>query len=266
MGSNIFDGMSFTLFLGSLSLKQKSDFSNIIKDNGGQIITRVSSSSCIICSQDEYTKGGNKIREAEDLMIPIVMMDYIIDAVEEKRPLDRLTLIMDGKLKGANQTILKHIERMEQMFFGTVDKVKENLSMIAISNFPEQQMENFRAQEGHYLPHLTHRFFYNIQNNKTKKVEEVSLDILREHKRRDLNKKLEEERKLKEQSELFFFKEKQEKRERAERAKVSYEETLLKRAKNNDEKKMMILAKKTSRRRCRKRQTSYPFISNSSQS
>jgi len=248
----LFEGLTFNLQLGSLSLKEKNNLSQSIKYHGGLLTSRHTEASCIVCSPDEIIKGSHKLREADQLKIPIVDHHYIEEAMKENKRLDRLTLIMDGKLKDPNPSIIKHLEKLEGSLFKVLGNVKMDFNCMAVSNFSEEQIENVKVAESNFLPHLVHRFFYNIQLSDKKNKENVSLDRLRELKKKELHTKLEDERKVREKLEIEYFKDKQEKLDRATYAKLSYEQSILKKAKYQQDRKKNSTGKRSSYKKCGK--------------
>jgi len=194
--------MKFTLLLGNLSLKEKMEIHDSILENGGEIESLLNEkTNCVICSDGEMEKRGRTMRDAEGMNIPVVPVQYIKNAIENQTPLDRLTLIMDNHLKNTSEQMVDHLKKMETMLLDTLMNVTNQITHIAVSNFTGEQIEHVNNEDSNYLPHLVHRFFQNItsthQNGVMSRLsiveEGLSLDKLKELKRYEINKKLEED-------------------------------------------------------------------------
>eukprot|EP01130_Rhizamoeba_saxonica_P002037 TRINITY_DN11841_c0_g1_i1.p1 TRINITY_DN11841_c0_g1~~TRINITY_DN11841_c0_g1_i1.p1 ORF type:complete len:498 (-),score=101.52 TRINITY_DN11841_c0_g1_i1:29-1522(-) len=164
----IFRNCSFVLDLGSLSFRRKALIQKYITDNGGKLQGLFNPlPTCLVCSNDQIRNKSRKHNLARDSGVPVVTDSYVEDAVNTRKRLDRITLILDGMVESLPTPMLNHLSVLENKVMQGFQSGFQDMFSVVATRLSDVQ--NCAIVDGNaHLPTCVNRYFMNLT---TKKVQ-----------------------------------------------------------------------------------------------
>eukprot|EP01125_Pyxidicula_operculata_P004787 TRINITY_DN1788_c1_g2_i1.p1 TRINITY_DN1788_c1_g2~~TRINITY_DN1788_c1_g2_i1.p1 ORF type:complete len:395 (-),score=102.42 TRINITY_DN1788_c1_g2_i1:892-2076(-) len=191
---------SFCLDLGNLPLKEKNNIKKSLTDRGGIVHSTLTQKTLVLlCSYDQIQAGSFKVRSARLQNKAVVTIDYINSCVNRKRPIDKYTLMLDGKFEHVPEEIKQELNQKAKSILSTFNLVATDIAGLAAAPLSDDQAS--RMKKTINLPHFLVRYYKALPDPVRKDDTgslykfkgDFSMQKLRERHEREAHQRLEQE-------------------------------------------------------------------------